>query len=86
MDKHRLYLRIKEKGCSFLNKPYMKARIERLRYEGLLVGKNCRIFTDLTLSEPYLVEIGDNVTISINCVFLTHDNSVIKFMGGGLMY
>lgn len=83
VDKHRLYLRVKEKCCKFLNRPYMEARINRLRYEKVKVGDNCRIFTDLTLSEPYLVEIGDNVTISINCVFLTHDNSVIKFLNGG---
>lgn len=33
--------------------------------------------------EPWLVEIGDNVTISGNVKFVTHDNSVAKLNVGG---
>ena len=33
--------------------------------------------------EPYLVEIGNNVTISGNVTFITHDNSVSKIYGNG---
>lgn len=34
----------------------------------------CNILTP----EPYLIEIGDNVTISSEVVFVTHDNSISK--------
>lgn len=63
-----------------LHKPYMKTRIKKYRLDGVCIGENCRIFTDLSFAEPYLVTIGNNVTISTNCNLITHDNSVIKFI------
>lgn len=80
MSFRRTFYRIIEKALLRLHKPYMNVRIKRLRAEGAKVGNQCKIFTDLTLSEPYLISIGNNVTISTNCTLLTHDNSVIKFM------
>lgn len=44
------------------------------------IGSGCRIFTDLAFSEPYLIKIGNNVTISTEVRLLTHDNSVIKLL------
>lgn len=76
----RILLRIYERVLRLLHRPFMDVRVKRLRCEGMQVGDYCKIFTDLTLSEPYLVTIGDNVTISTNCTLLTHDNSVIKFI------
>lgn len=49
-----------------------------LRYRGLKVGKDCMIYSNIATSEPYLVSIGDNVTISFNVQFITHDNSICK--------
>lgn len=79
---NRVLLRIKEKILIKIHKPYMEARVQRLKSEGMTVGINCKIFTDLTLSEPFLVSIGNNVTISTNCSLITHDNSVIKYING----
>ena len=45
-----------------------------------VVGMNCHIYSDLATSESYLIEIGDNVTISNGVQFITHDNSVCKVM------
>lgn len=42
------------------------------------IGKNPRIFSDIMTTEPYLIEIGDNVTISSDVQLITHDNSIIK--------
>ncbi|WP_374285532.1 DapH/DapD/GlmU-related protein [Lactococcus sp.] len=42
------------------------------------VGEGCRIFNDLGVAEPYLVTIGDNVTMSGNVQFITHDGSIVK--------
>ncbi|MEO8582593.1 MAG: acyltransferase [Flavitalea sp.] len=42
---------------------------------GLKVGKNCRIYTSRFGSEPYLITIGNNVTITSGVCFITHDGS-----------
>lgn len=47
------------------------------KYLGVKIGKNVR-FTGHPVwgSEPYLIEIGDNVTITQNVSFSTHDGGV----------
>ena len=40
-------------------------------------GKDFKFYCDMP-GEPYLVEIGDDVTIVAGTALLTHDNSVIK--------
>lgn len=42
---------------------------------GVKVGKNCRIYTKHFGSEPYLIEIGDNVTITQTVRFVNHDGA-----------
>lgn len=44
---------------------------------------NFRCFSDIVGPEAYLIEIGNNVTISANDNFITHDNSLIKLSLGG---
>lgn len=47
---------------------------------GVKIGKNIRLTGIPTWSsEPYLIEIGDNVTITQNVVFHTHDGGVGLF-------
>ena len=56
---------------------YSDILIDHLRKIGTKVGENCYIFSDkVETTEPYLVSIGDNVTISYNVSFNTHDDSV----------
>lgn len=45
------------------------------RYKGVTVGKNCRIIIREFGTEPWLISIGDNVTISDGVKLLTHDGS-----------
>lgn len=45
---------------------------------GVKVGENMRAFSPLISAEPYLLEFGDNITVSGGVKFITHDNSVIK--------
>ncbi len=45
------------------------------RRRGVKVGKNCDIHTFKWGSEPFLIEIGDNVVISYNVLMVTHDES-----------
>ena len=49
---------------------------------GIKIGENPRIFSNILTTEPYLIEIGDNVTISNNVQLITHDNSIIKALPG----
>lgn len=50
------------------------------------MGKNCRIFSSASIgSEPYLIEIGDNVEITEGVRLLTHDGGVKVPMQLGLI-
>lgn len=39
------------------------------------MGKNCRIYIKNWGSEPFLVTIGDHVTVTSGVKFITHDGS-----------
>lgn len=56
------------------------------RNAGVKIGENCTICCNILSAEPYLIEIGNDVTISGNVLFVTHDNSVAKFFGGGTTF
>lgn len=53
------------------------------RNSGMSVGNNCNICCNIMTTEPYLVSIGNNVTISGDVQLITHDNSVCKIYGDG---
>ncbi len=46
------------------------------RFIGVYVGKDCRIFTKHFGSEPWLIKIGDGVTVTTGVKFITHDGSL----------
>ena len=45
------------------------------RKKGVKVGDNCRIYIKNWGSEPFLIELGDNVTVTSGVRFLTHDGA-----------
>lgn len=45
------------------------------RKGGATIGDKCFICSNLDLCEKYMLIIGDNVTISTNVTFVTHDHS-----------
>lgn len=49
---------------------------------GVKMGINCRINCNILTAESYLIELGDNVTISDHVSFITHDNSISKVLPG----
>ena len=52
----------------------------RIRNRGLNIGADCRIFGFSSFgSEPYLVSIGNHVTVSAGVAFLTHDGGTWVF-------
>ena len=59
-------------------KDLMNFDIEYYRSKGVKIGENARIFSNIITPEPYLLTIGNNVTISTGVNFITHDNSVSK--------
>ena len=52
--------------------------IDYYRNIGIEIGEKCRIFSMIATPEPYLITIGDNVTIAPGVSLITHDNSVSK--------
>ena len=54
--------------------------IKLARKLGVSVGENCRFINfPMFGSEPYLIQIGDHVTISSDVVFSTHDGGTWVF-------
>ena len=73
-----LSLRIKERIYQLQHRDTMNIKIEKYRLSGMKIGGGCRIFSTLSTPEPYLIEIGNNVTISTGVNLITHDNCAIK--------
>lgn len=57
--------------------------VDKMRREGMKIGKDTHVYSNISLSEPYLISIGSNCTISTNVSFLTHDASIGIFADGG---
>ena len=67
MLKHIIY-KLKYRTCSF------KERAEYLRSQGVKIGSGSEIYPTVDFgSEPYLVELGDNVRITSHVKITTHD-------------
>ncbi|MDH5881665.1 acyltransferase [Vibrio sp. S/42/10] len=50
-------------------------KVRFARKLGVKVGQNCRIYIRDWGSEPFLIDIGDNVTIAANTRIINHDGS-----------
>jgi len=64
-----------------------ETRNKYLRKQGVKIGHRCKIHTLSFSTEPYLVEIGDNVRVTSGTEFITHDGAVNCFkgeIGGGI--
>lgn len=67
------YLIYKKRGI------YSQKEIQKkLRNSGMHIGENCHIYSDIQGPEPYLISLGNNVTISSGVNLITHDNSISK--------
>lgn len=58
---------------------FSKTGVDYARYRGMTVGENCRIYTTTLGTEPWLISIGNKVTITSGVRFLTHDGSTWLF-------
>ena len=61
-------------------------RIKELRSRGVRIGKSCRIYATEFSTDPYLIDIGDNVAIAGGAKFLTHNGlaSMIRHKHPGI--
>lgn len=86
-NKMKKFKNIKLKMLDFTEKitgkDLMDKKLNVYRQYGAKIGFGVRAFSPIMSHEPYLIEIGNNVTISTNVVFLTHDNSAIKIFSKG---
>ena len=56
-------------------------RLYHLKRCGMTIGENCEIYSDnVETKESYLVTIGNNVVISDNVEFSTHDASAAHYL------
>ena len=53
--------------------PDHERRITKLRQRGVRIGNNCLILTDQFSTEPYLIELGDDVGVAGGTTFVTHE-------------
>lgn len=54
---------------------FAKGSVAYARKKGVTIGNNCRIYIHSWGSEPFLVSIGDDVTVTSGVKFITHDGS-----------
>lgn len=47
-----------------------------LRKNGITIGENCAIFSNICSPESFLISIGNNVSISNDVQLITHDNCI----------
>ncbi|MGE4315984.1 acyltransferase [Acinetobacter sp.] len=52
-----------------------KGSVAYARKKGVSVGEHCRIYIKSWGSEPFLISIGDHVTVTSGVKFITHDGS-----------
>ncbi len=52
-----------------------------LRRRGVIMGKNCHIYGNVDGGHPWLISMGDNVTLAGASYVLTHDGSTKKLVG-----
>lgn len=63
-------------------------RVEMIRKDrrGVKIGSNCEIYEDVYFdSEPYLIEIGNNVRIARGVTLLTHDGGMWVPRNNGML-
>lgn len=83
MNYKHLVLKIKEKLYDLCGKDPMEIKLEQYRMYGAKIGRDVRAFSPISSAEPYLIEVGENTTISTGVRFVTHDNAAIKVFENG---
>ena len=76
-------LKIKAKvGSILLGKEQKEIISEGFRKVGMQIGQNVNICTNIKTSEPFLISIDDNTTVSFDAKIITHDAAMTKVSKG----
>ena len=72
------------RGKYILERLYIKlfGMNKYLLKKGVVMGDNPHVYSNISTTESYLIRLGDNVTISNDVQFITHDNSISKVIQG----
>ena len=71
-----------KKLINIIKERYLKLTLDTVSYarkKGVKVGNDCRIYTYAYGSEPWLIEIGNKVTVTSGVRILTHDGATWLF-------
>ena len=60
-------------------KSFFENNLAKTKKMGVKVGRDCRIYSLKFGSEPYLITIGNHVTITDGVTFVTHDGGIWVF-------
>ena len=72
-----LLAKLKEINENYQYDPFTIA--EKFRKQGAKIGEKCLFQIEYLASEPYLVEIGNNVAIAPGVTLITHDGASVIF-------
>lgn len=73
----KIYLSLVKKfNRKLYSRMFYDNRIKKLKSLGIKIGEDCRVETENFGSEPYLITIGNHVTIGAKVSFITHDGGV----------
>lgn len=68
----------------FTSNPKKKADLIK-KYFGVKMGSDCEVYSDVSFgSEPFLIELGDNVRVTNGVKFITHDGGVYVLRNNGM--
>lgn len=70
----RLLIRFNNPICNKIS--FILFPIEFLRSKGATIGSGCRIYTKYVCTEPYLLKLGNHVSVGSSVELLTHDGAV----------
>lgn len=65
---------------------HLRGGVRHGRILGVEIGLGCRVYISDWGSEPYLIRIGNNVTITGGVKLLTHDGSTCLIESDGIRY
>lgn len=76
----KIYYKVAKIWCR--GEKYAKTyNIRKAKHQGVRVGTDCRFYSTDFSTEPYLIEIGNHVTITAGVRFITHDGAAWVLRG-----
>jgi acetyltransferase-like isoleucine patch superfamily enzyme len=66
--------------------PIRRAELVKIRAGGVKLGNNCEVYPGVSFgSEPYLIDMGNNVRLTKGVTFITHDGGIWTLRNLGLL-